>query len=422
MKPLRMAICALLVFGVLAHGGVEDWALAVFETGAGLLFFLWALFFFLYGEKEIVLPAILPPLLVFAAFVAFQWISRLTASPFATRTQLQLLLADIVLIFLAAQAFRTLQDWRGFFWFVMLFAFLVSGFGILQHLTFNGKLYWFREMRYGGIPFGPYVNRNHFAGFAELAIPISLVPLMLGKVRRERRFIISFFALLPIGALFLCASRGGIVAFGVELIFLISFVLLQRAGSKHLLTGGVVLLAALSLVSWIGVRQVLSRFGSLHSMEVKEDKRASMRHGAWRIFLDHPVLGTGLGTIQIVYPPYETLYDGRVVNHAHNDYLEALAETGILGALCCAWIIAILFLAALRSLQEATHTFAAVLRLAALVGCCGILVHSLVDFNLHIPANAFFFFLMALLAASPLPLAPPVTVPAVRRRDTPRNP
>jgi O-antigen ligase len=418
MKPLRIAICALLVFGVLAHGGVEDWALAVFETGAGLLFFVWALFFFLYGEREIVLPAILPPLLAFAAVAAFQWISRLTASPFATRTQLQLLLADIVLMFLAAQAFRTLQDWRGFFWFVMLFAFLVSGFGILQQLTFNGKLYWFREMRYGGIPFGPYVNRNHFAGFAELAIPISMVPLMLGKVRRERRFIISLFALLTVGALFLSASRGGIVAFGVELIFLLSFVLLQRAGSKHLLTGGVVLLAALSLVSWIGVRQVLSRFGSLHSMEVKEDKRASMRHGTWRIFLDHPVLGTGLGTIQLVYPPYETLYDGKVVNHAHNDYLEALAETGILGGLCCAWFIAILFLVALRSLQEAAHTFAAVLRLAALVGCCGILVHSLVDFNLHIPANAFFFFLMALLATSPLPLAPPVTVPAVRRHDT----
>jgi O-antigen ligase len=417
MKPLRIAICALLVFGVLAHGGVEDWALAVFETGAGLLFLLWALFFFLYGEKEIVLPAVLPPLLVFAAVAAFQWISRLTASPFATRTQLQLLLADIVLMFLAAQAFRTLQDWRGFFWFVMLFAFLVSGFGILQHLTFNGKLYWFREMRYGGVPFGPYVNRNHFAGFAELAIPISLVPLMLGKVRRERRFMISLFALLTVGALFLSASRGGIVAFGVELIFFLSFVLLQRAGSKHLLTGGVVLLAALSLVSWIGVRQVLSRFGSLHSMEVKEDKRASMRHGTWRIFLDHPVLGTGLGTIQLVYPPYETLYDGKVVNHTHNDYLEALAETGILGGLCCAWFIAILFLVALRSLQEAAHTFAAVLRLAALVGCCGILVHSLVDFNLHIPANAFFFFLMALLATSPLPLAP-VTVPAVRRHDT----
>lgn len=422
MKPLRIAICAILVFGVLAHGGVEDWALAVFETGAGLLFFLWALFFFFYREKEIVLPAVLPPLLAFAGIAALQWVSRVTASPFATRSQLQLLLADIVLIFLAAQAFRTLQDWRGFFWFVMLFAFLLSGFGILQHLTFNGKLYWFRQMRYGGIPFGPYVNRNHFAGFAELAIPIPLVPLILGKVRRERRFIIGLFALLPIGALFLSASRGGIVAFGVELIFLLSFVLLQRASSKHLLTGGVVLLAALSLVSWIGVRQVLSRFSSLHSMEVNEGKRASMRHGTWRIFLDHPLVGTGLGTIQLVYPPYETLYDGKIVNHAHNDYLEALAETGILGGSACAWFMAILFLGALRSLQEATHTFGAVLRLAALAGCGGILVHSLVDFNLHIPANAFFFFLMALLATSPLSSAPPVTFPAVRGHDTSRNP
>jgi O-antigen ligase len=175
---------------------------------------------------------------------------------------------------------------------------------------------------------------------------------------------------------------------------------LQRAGSKHLLSLGIVLLAALSLVSWLGVKEVLSRFGSLQSLEVKEAKRASMRHGSWRIFLDHPVLGAGLGTIQLVYPPYETLYDGKIVNHAHNDYLEALAETGILGGLCCAWFIAMLGLAALRTLQEKTLSFAIVFRLAGLTACCGFLVHSLVDFNLHIPANAFLFFLMALLATS----------------------
>jgi len=48
-------------------------------------------------------------------------------------------------------------------------------------LTFNGKLYWFRVMRYGGEPFGPYVNRNHFAGFAEILIPVALVPLVLER-------------------------------------------------------------------------------------------------------------------------------------------------------------------------------------------------------------------------------------------------
>src|SRR5256885_1521391 len=167
----------------------------------------------------------------------------------------------------------------------MLFGFFVAGLGILQHLTFNGKLYWFREMRYGGIPFGPYVNRNHFAAFAELAIPIPLVPLILGKVRRERRFVIGLFSLIRSGALLLSASRGGIVGVGVELLFLVSIILLQRAGSKHLLTGGIVLVAALSLVSWIGVKQVLSRFGSLQTLEVQQNKRASMRHGAWLIFL-----------------------------------------------------------------------------------------------------------------------------------------
>jgi O-antigen ligase len=407
MKPVRIALCALLAFGILAHGGVEEWAVAVFETGVGLTFFLWAIFFVLFDEREVVVPGVLPPLLAFACIAGVQWIFHKTASPHETRLQLLLLLADILFVFLAAQAFRTLRDWREFFWFAMLFGFFVCGLGILQHLTFNGKLYWFREMRYGGIPFGPYVNRNHFAGFAELVIPIALVPLILGKVRRERRFVVGLFALIPIGALLLSASRGGIVAFGVELLFLVSIVLLQRAGSKHLLTGGVVLVAALSLVSWLGVKQVLSRFGSLQTLEVQENKRASMRHGAWRIFLDHPVLGTGLGTFQTVYPPYETLYDGRIVNHAHNDYLEALAETGILGGLCCAWFMGVILLAGLHSLQEPSISFASAFRLAGLMGCCGVLVHSLVDFNLHIPANATFFFLLALLASSTMTSAQP---------------
>lgn len=420
MNALRIGICGLLAFGVLAYGGVEDWALAVFETSAGLLFLFWAVFFALHHKQEVVFPAILAPLVAFAAVVCGQLLFRRTASPFATRLDLQLLLANIILIFLAAQAFRTIQDWRAFFWFGMVFAFLVAGFGILQHLTFNGKLYWFREMRYGGIPFGPYVNRNHFAGFAELAIPISLVPLVLGKVRRERRFVIAVFALIPLGAMLFSASRGGIVSLAVEILLLLSVIFLQRAGSKHLLSGALVIVAALSLVSWLGVKQVLSRFGSLQSMEVKEAKRASMRHGAWRIFLDHPVLGTGLGTTQLVYPPYESLYDGKIVNHIHNDYLEALAETGLLGALCCAAFIGVLLFAGLRSLQEPKLSSPSAFRLAGLIGCCGLLVHSLVDFNLHIPGNLYFFFLMSLLATSSVEVAPQVAKEGPLR--TSRNP
>lgn len=402
MKLLRMGILALVVFGIAAHGAVEDWAYAVLETGAGLLFVAWAVQEY-FTNRELVLSPLLPPLLALGLLALGQIIFRGTASTYHTRVELQLLLAYAILLFLASQAFRSAENWRGFVWFAMSFGFLVAVFGILQHLTFNGKLYWFREMRYGGIPFGSYVNRNHFAGFTELVIPIALVPLVLGKVRRERWFIVAIFALLPIVAIFLSASRGGILSFAAELGVLALLMVLRRTGGQHVLAGGVVLLLAFLLVSWLGVRQILERFSSMQSLEVTVGKRATMRQDAWRIFREHPWTGTGLGTLPIVFPAYETQYDGKIVNHAHNDYLEMLADTGLAGALCCVWFLAVLFFVSLQQLLITDNSFAAALHLSGLVACCGFLVHSLVDFNLHIPGNALLFFLMALLSTAPMP-------------------
>ena len=163
MKFIRIGICALVVFGVASHGAVEDWARAVLEIGAALLFLAWAVHAYLTQEHQLVVSPLLLPLVALFLIALGQWIFHRTASSYGTRIELQLLLADILLLFLAAQSFRTLEDWRSFVWFVMSFGFFVALFGILQHLTFNGELYWFREMHFGGIPFGPYVNRNHFA-------------------------------------------------------------------------------------------------------------------------------------------------------------------------------------------------------------------------------------------------------------------
>ena len=405
MKFLRIGICALIVFGIAAHGAVENWAQAVLETGAALLFIAWSVRQY-FTDREIVLSPLLWPLIALSLLALGQLAFRGTVSPYDTRLDLQLLLTYAILLFLATQLFRTADDWRGFVWFIMFLGFLVAIFGILQHLTFNGKLYWFREMRFGGIPFGPYVNRNHFAGFAELVIPTALVPLVLGKVRRERRFAVVVFALLPVVALFLAASRGGIVSFAAEIGVLTLLLALRRAGGRHVLAGGVVLLLAFMLVSWLGVRQILERFSSMQSLEVTGGKRASMRHDSWRIFRDHPWTGTGLGTLPIIFPAYESLYDAKFVNHAHNDYLEMLADTGLVGALCGASFLGLLFFSSLRHLLGSDKSFAAALHLSGLVACCGFLVHSLVDFNLHMPGNALLFFLMAHLATAPIPQNP----------------
>jgi O-antigen ligase len=177
----------------------------------------------------------------------------------------------------------------------------------------------------------------------------------------------------------------------------------------------VVLLFAFLLVSWLGAQQILERFSSMQSLEVTSGKRASMRLDTWHIFREHPWTGTGLGTLQTVFPLYETQYDAKVVNHSHNDYLEALAETGIAGAVCCAWFLGALFLCSLRRVLLQDKSFSAALHLSGLVACTGFLVHSLVDFNLHIPGNALLFFLMANLATANI-LSP--AVPASLRRHS----
>jgi O-antigen ligase len=407
MKFLRFGICALLVFGVLAHGGVEDWARAIFETAAGALLVAWAVRLNVTSSEHLVVSPLLPPLVSLALLVIFQLLFHVTASTYETRLDLLLLLADIIVLFLASQAFRTLEDWRGYFWFVIIFGFLVCAFGILQHLASNGKLYWFREMRFGGIPFGPYVNRNHFAGFVELIIPFSLLPLLLGKVRRERLFLVALFTIIPVVSLFLSASRGGILSFVVELAVIALWLAVRGGAGKQTLAGAAVLLIALLFISWLGVGQILQRFSSLQPAEVTAGKRAAMRSDTWHIFLAHPVVGTGLGTLQTVFPPYETLYDGKIVNHTHNDYLEALAETGFLGGLCCLWFLVVLVVEFRKRLLLQDQSFISPFQLAAAVSCVGFLVHSLVDFNLHIPANALLFFLMAFLATADVQQAVP---------------
>jgi O-antigen ligase len=406
MSFLRVGLCCLLAFAVLAFGATEEWSQAVLVVGAAVLLLVWAARQFLLKAEQLVLPPEFLPLLAFTVVVLIQLAFHLTASRYYTRVELQLLTAYLIFLFLMAQAFYRRSHWRSFLWFVMILGFVVSIQGILQSLTFNGKLYWFRAMRFGGLPFGPYANRNHFAGFAEMIIPVALVPLVLGKVRRERTFVVALFAMVPIVALVLSASRGGIVSFIVEMLILFLLLLLRRAPAKYMMAGGVVVLCAVLAVSWIGVQQVLARFSGIQNFEVSAGKRTAMVRDTYRLFADHPVLGTGLGTLEMVYPPYDSLYDGKVVNHSHNDYLEALAETGVIGGLCCLWFLGTLFRNSLQGLANSTG-FVSVLNLSGLIACCGILVHSLVDFNLHIPANALLFFVSAHMAAVRFPAGAP---------------
>ena len=406
MSSIRTGICVLVTFAVLAHGAVEPWSEAVLEIGAAVLLLVWAWKALTNYELKLVWNPLLWPLLGFWLVAVFQLIFGITAVPFLTDIELLKYSALLALFFLCVQSYRTRAHWRNFVWFLMSLGFAVSLFAILQHFTFNGKLYWVRELQYGGIPFGPYVNRNHFAGLVELLIPPGLAIQILGAERRDQLPLVTLFTLLPIGALFLAASRGGIISFVAEVGFLAILIIARRREKKVLVAAALTITLAAILVSWLGIGRALDRFASYKKLETSEGRRVEMLHDSLRIFQDHRVLGTGLGTLQEVFPLYETFYDGLVVNHSHNDYAEALAETGAIGALCGLVFLVFLFGTSWKILNAEGDPQSFAYHTGALVACLGLLVHAGVDFNFHIPSNALIFLLQAALATSVFPALP----------------
>ncbi len=399
MKGLRVAICVLAAFAVLAFGTVEIWSEAVLEIGAAALLVWWSILVF-RRKIEIRWSAIFWPIVAFIGIAVLQLLFRISVYPFLTRVGLLKFMGCVLLFFLAVQAFQTRRDLKILAWFLMSFGFAIAVLGIAQNYTSHAELYWFRPLTGGGNPFGPYVDRDHFAGLMELLAPVGLSMIAFRGVRREQMPFVAVLTLLPVAALFLTASRGGVVAFVFEVALLLVLTRVHHAARGTVALVGVLLLAVV-FIAWLGAGTALQRMKASTFGELSASKRTSMLKGAWHIFLDHPAAGTGLGTLVAIYPKYETLYDDRIVDHVHNDYAELLAETGVAGGLCGAIFLIILFGTASGRLSEEQSGFSRGIHAAGTVACAGLLVHSLVDFNLHIPANALFFLLNAAIVLSP---------------------
>jgi O-antigen ligase len=400
MKAIRLGICTLIVFAVLSFGGVEPWGQAILEIGAATLFVLWGVLVIRRRKLEIHWNWLYLPLLGLGVVAIVQCVFGLSVYPYLTKIELLRWGAYVLLFFLTLASFRTEEHVKQFVWFLLSFGFVVSLFAIVQHFTFNGKLYWLVSLPSGAAPFGPFVNCNHFAGFVELTVPLGLALLLFRSWRREQVTLLLLLTIVPIGALILSASRGGIIGLFLEFALLAFLSRAHRIGRTQLLGAVAIALVAGNFIVWLGVSKAIERFEQLTHGGISRELRVSIYQDTWRIFRAHPLVGTGLGTLVAVYPRYASFYNGRTVDHAHNDYLELLADTGIVGGLCGLSFIVLLFWPGLAGLQSAAGYFARAMIAGSLAACAGLLLHSLLDFNLHIPSNALIFFLLSCIATA----------------------
>jgi O-antigen ligase len=416
MKMLRIGLCLLFAFSVLALGTVEVWSESILEIGAAALFLWWAILAYRNSGSKVYWNPLNGPLLGLVVIGLLQLIFHGTAYPFLTRTMLLKLAAYFLALFLTAQAFRGRKDLYKLAWFIIALCFAVSLLAIIQHFTSGAEIYWLSDLKIEGEPWGPYVNRNHFAGFVELTLPMGLALMAFHGVRRDLVPLATLMTIVPISALILSASRAGIIGFGLEVAILVLLARSRKAWQGRRATAAaVVALAALAVVAWVGTGRAIERFSGSSVRGVTVSRRASMFRGAAHIFLDHPIKGCGLGTLVDVFPAYENAYDGRLVDHAHDDYIEGLAETGLLGGLCGVVFLWRLYREGRKNFMAEQGHFSRGLHAAAIMAVCGLLLHSFVDFNLQIPANALLFLLQAYLVTAP-PLPSDASAPRERRR------
>jgi O-antigen ligase len=279
-------------------------------------------------------------------------------------------------------------------------------------------VYGFWKPQHGGSPFGSFINRNHFAGWMVMTLPVVLgyACAVFQTSKRPRgsggwrhvlpwlatvdanRFVLLTVASLVMGmSLAFTESRSGVASFGVALVVLGCFVLRRMTTGvmRWALVAGFSVLLIGSL-GWAGIDRTVDRFGRAPA---ELEGRSSAWRDTQRIIADFPVFGTGLGTYAQAMLLYQT--SGREVMYAeaHNDYIQLAAEGGLLVGIPAVVMIGMIVLTIGRRLRSGDDDpMTAWIRIGSVAGLVGIAAQSVVEFSLQMPGNAAMFVLLLALA------------------------
>jgi O-antigen ligase len=285
---------------------------------------------------------------------------------------------------------------------------------IIQYLFSNHKIYWIRKLTQAGSPFGPFVNRNHYAGFIGMVFPVVLGLFLFYKPRvsyaslREKMLelfsrrgtnmyiLIGLALVLMAVSVFLSLSRSGIVSLGLSITFFGLMLFAAKTGSRRWIVIVIICILILLSVGWFGWDPIIARFEKIRN---PLGNIADLRPTIWKDTLpmirDFPVFGTGFDTYIDAYTKYRTLPGEAIVDHAHNDYLELLSDGGLIGFLLFAWYFAAIGIRSFRTFRKRNELYSIYIFIGSVSGIVYMLLHSVTDFNLHIGSNGLYFFFLA---------------------------
>ncbi len=402
-RGILSLVLGMLVFAPLAFGAVDAWAWLVLQCVAAGVFILWTARLWANPKTKLLWPPLCWAVLAFMVYAMARYFTA--EIEYVARLEMLQVLLFGFLFFVALNNLRGQEEISAVS-FTLIAAGTVTACYAVAQLMHHSNQVWNQPSPYIGRASGTFISPNNLAGLLAMLLPLALSYLLVGKVSVVSRILLAYAALAMAVGLAVTFSRGGYLAAAAGIICLLGILL---GHSNHRLKAALLLVVILT-VGGFGASHYLSKtVGYMRRVSAPEenasheliDPSAASRLALWgaasRMWTDHPWFGVGPAHFDYRFREYRTeLVQGRP-DRVHNDYLNLLADWGAVGGIIV-FTGAGIFIFWLRrtwpQVRREENDFGSgqgnrfAFFLGATCGLTALAVHSLMDFNLHIPANA----------------------------------
>jgi O-antigen ligase len=410
-KGILVLMLGVLLFGPLATGAVRTGEFLILQGLVLAMGGLWLVRIWLKPDYRLLWPPVSWAVLAFALYAVFR--TSHADLEYVARQELARILVYTVVFLVVVNNLHRQSHVQWLSWILVFLGMLIAGYAIYQFAADSPRVWHFyKPPQYLGRGSGTYICPNHLAGFLEMLIPVGLAFAILGRKNLVLRLFLAYAALVMIVGVVVSLSRGGWIATGLSLVFFAAVVLNKRAHRIPLL---LVLLLVLSTASIFAYRSDLVQKRVEHALTGGTIE--NIRSRQWlaiptgQMWLDHLWFGVGPAHFDHRFPAYRPKEIQVRPGRAHNDYLNTLADWGVVGGLIVLAGIGWLAHAAWRTWRYvrreedefgARQSNRAAFVLGAATGLLALAIHSFTDFNLHIPANAILAVTLGALLSSHL--------------------
>jgi O-antigen ligase len=407
-RGILALILAILVFGPLSYGAVDTLPFLIIQGLAAGILVLWIARLWLNPRPQFLWPPICWAVLGFTLYAVVRYLAA--DIEYVARQELIRVLVYVFLFFAILNNLQR-QEYTQIAVLTLVFlAMAISGYAIYQFLTHSDRV-WFALKPYPHRGSGTYINPNHLGGFLEMLAPLGLAFALSSRLNHVGKIFVGYASLVILVGIAVTVSRGSWIATTLALLLFFVILIFHRA---HRLAAFLALLLIICGAAFLipksqffhqRARQLVTKTG-----QIDDDARFDIWGSAYHIWRENPWWGAGPAHFDRRFRAFRPETMQMQPERAHNDFLNTLVDWGIVGATLVTVVFVLLGLgvaktwSAVRITQrdigekKRSNKFAFVL--GASIGLVAILVHSFVDFNMHIPANAIIAVtLMALLSS-----------------------